>query len=86
MIEIATKSKAHRTSDGLGLSNFLEPKYSDRFDRWIDGEGDSSSFRFILKGGGLALYSSVGDPIAVVYSGDVPMSVEIGKGWKLMED
>ena len=84
VIEIATKSKLYRTADGLGLRNFLEPKYADRFDRWVDDEADPEAYRYILKGGGLALYSA-DEPIAVIYSGDVPLSTEVGRKWRVVE-
>ncbi|MDR1885957.1 MAG: tetratricopeptide repeat protein [Synergistaceae bacterium] len=81
VVEIATKSKSHRTADGLGLSNFMEPKYADRFDRWTGEAEGGSSYRYILKGGGLALYSA-DEMIAVIFSGDVPLSTESGGEWK----
>ncbi|MDR1482472.1 MAG: tetratricopeptide repeat protein [Synergistaceae bacterium] len=83
VIEMATKSKLYRTADGLGLKNFLEPRHAGRFDRWIDDE-EPAACRYILKGGGLALYSA-DEPIAVIYSGDVPLSTENGRKWRVME-
>jgi tetratricopeptide (TPR) repeat protein len=85
VIEIVTKSMAHRTSDGLGLGNFLEPKYADRFDRWVDDGEDPAAYRYILKGGGLALYST-SEPTAVIYSGDIPLSTEVGREWRAVEN
>ncbi|MDR3332873.1 MAG: tetratricopeptide repeat protein [Synergistaceae bacterium] len=84
VLEIATRSKSHRTSDGLGLGNFMDPKYSERFDRWVAGD-DEEVYRYILKGGGLALYSEDG-ATAVIYRGDVPLSTEKGRRWRLLSN
>jgi tetratricopeptide (TPR) repeat protein len=83
VIEMATKSKLYRTADGLGLKNFLEPQNADRFDRWIDDDDEPAAYRYILKGGGLALYS-IDEPIAVIYSGDIPLSTEEGRKWRVI--
>lgn len=83
LIEIVTQSTSYATADGLGLGNFREPKYSNRFTRMRDP--DAMILRYTLRGGGLAFY--VGDPMsrervrAVVYSGTFPLTEHLGASW-----
>lgn len=79
VIEIATTSTKYRTSDGLGISNFLESRYADRFIRWVDEEG--SAARYILKGGGLAFFVIGMRQSAVVYGGNMPLTEDTGYRW-----
>jgi tetratricopeptide (TPR) repeat protein len=85
VIEIATESKRHMTSDGLGLANFREVKYRDRFLRARDEVIDPPIYRYILREGGLAFYA--GDPAsadmtrAVIYAGARPMTERLDARW-----
>ncbi|GHV31480.1 hypothetical protein FACS1894167_13920 [Synergistales bacterium] len=74
MIEVTTKDTKYKTADGLGISNFTEPKYAGRFDIWEAYKDDGKVYRYILKGGGIAFYADGGDKIAVLYSGEEPLS------------
>jgi tetratricopeptide (TPR) repeat protein len=75
VIEIVTSGRKYKTTDGLGLTNFLDPKYENRFERWSADMGDAPTlYRYTLKGGGLAFYSVGGYSSAVVYSGENPLS------------
>lgn len=71
-LQIQTLSKAYRTGTGLGIANFLEPKYAGRFDRWADSDTENPGYRYILKGGGLAFYASGENRAAIVYRGEYP--------------
>jgi tetratricopeptide (TPR) repeat protein len=90
VIEIATESKKHVTSDGLGLANFREVKYRDRFLRTRDEVIDPPIYRYILREGGLAFYA--GDPVsadrtrAVVYDGAHPLTEHLDAQWRYYWD
>lgn len=83
VIEMATESQLHATSDGLGLANFRNIKYRDRFTKERDPNVDIQ--KYTLKGGGLSFY--VGDPTskdrarAVIFSGRAPLTEHIGASW-----
>jgi tetratricopeptide (TPR) repeat protein len=83
VIEISTGAETHRTSDGLGIANFLDPKYASRFDRWVDTNNAPPVHRYILREGGLAFYSGK-TPAAVVFSGEFPLSEPAGFEWEPM--
>jgi len=70
--QIQTNSQTYRTGTGLGIANFLHPKYADRFDRWTDNDTDNAGFRYIIKGGGLAFYASGENRAAIIYRGEYP--------------
>jgi tetratricopeptide (TPR) repeat protein len=74
VIEATTRDAKYKTADGLGISNFTEPKYADRFDVWEARKGDKKVYRYILKGGGVAFYADGGGKIAVLYGGGAPLS------------
>lgn len=80
VIEIATRARRHRTSDGLGVSNFMEPKHAERFRRWEDASTQPPTYRYILRDGGLAFYSGE-QPIAIIFDGDFPLSEATGHVW-----
>ncbi|MDR3255059.1 MAG: tetratricopeptide repeat protein [Synergistaceae bacterium] len=86
VIEIVTSAKKYRTSDGLGVGNFLEPKYADRFERWSAEREDSPPYyRYNMKGGGLAFYTVGDNSTAVVYDGEQPLSSADGYEWMKLE-
>ncbi len=72
VLQIQTSSKQYRTPTGLGIANFLDPKYADRFERWVDTDTEYPGYRYVLKGGGLAFYESQGNRAAIVYRGEYP--------------
>jgi tetratricopeptide (TPR) repeat protein len=86
IIEIVSSAKDFKTPDGLGVTNFKEPKYAGRFDRWVAQMEDAVTlYRYVLKEGGLAFFA-VGDlNSAVVYSGDMPLSRIDGNEWVKIE-
>ncbi|MDR3321188.1 MAG: tetratricopeptide repeat protein [Synergistaceae bacterium] len=89
VIEIVTSAKKYKTLDGLGIANFLEPKYADKFDRWRatqeSTEGSVTLFRYDLKDGGLAFYSVDGYGSAVIFYGDQPLSSVDGYEWAMQK-
>jgi tetratricopeptide (TPR) repeat protein len=86
VIEIATSAKSFRTKDGLGIANFMEPKYAGRFEKWMTRMEDATTlYRYILKGGGLAFFVAGDSSSLVVYSGDMPLSKLDGNEWKKIE-
>lgn len=70
--QIMTTSPKYRTANGLGIANFLEPKYAERFDRWLDSDTENPGRRYILRGGGLAFYASGENLAAIIYRGEYP--------------
>lgn len=70
--QITTTSPRYRTANGLGIANFLEPKYAERFDRWMDSDTENPGRRYIVRGGGLAFYASGEHRAAIVYRGEYP--------------
>jgi tetratricopeptide (TPR) repeat protein len=86
VIEISTESKQHMTSDGLGLANFREEKYRDRFLRTRDEDIDPPIYRYIIKEGGLAFYAddsaSSDGTRAVVYAGSRPLTEHLDAQWR----
>jgi Flp pilus assembly protein TadD len=86
VIEIVSSAKDFKTPDGLGVTNFKEPKYAGRFDRWMARMGDAVTlYRYILKEGGLAFFTAGNLSSAVVYSGDMPLSRSDGNEWVRIE-
>jgi hypothetical protein len=92
VIEIVTSAKKYKTSDGLGITNFLEPKNADKFDRWSTTHEDFENpevpvtlFRYSLKSGGLVFYSVGGRSSAVIFNGDQPFSSVDGYEWTMLE-
>jgi Tfp pilus assembly protein PilF len=82
VIEIVTSAKKFKTSDGIGITNFMEPKYADRFERWaVNKDGTPLLRRYMLNGGGLAFYSAGEHRSAVIHSGDKPLSNVDGYEW-----
>lgn len=85
VIEIVVIATKHSTADGLGLLNFREPKYLDRFVRVRDEDSNPYIYRYTLNDGGLAFYTGVptapNRPRAVVYSGRRPLSEYLGARW-----
>lgn len=74
VVRIEAKAEKFRTEDGLGLSNFLEPKYKERFERWTLGtENGGTDYRYIVKGGGLVFYQLDGKRTLAVYEGGSPI-------------
>ena len=76
----------YKTAEGLGIANFLDPKYKDAFVRWGDSDLQEPGFRYILKDGGLALYSSGAQRAAVVYRGELPLNDRDDSFWRRLED
>ena len=72
VLQVQTLLTKYRTQTGLGIANFMEPKYADRFDRWVDTDTEHPGYRYILKGGGLAFYSSQENRAVIVYRGEYP--------------
>ena len=86
VIERVTSGKGFKTEDGLGIANFMEPKYAGRFEKWMARVGDATTlYRYILKEGGLAFFLSGDNSSLVVYSGDMPLSRLDGSEWEKIE-
>lgn len=84
--QIESRLSRYKTAEGLGIANFLDPKYKDAFVRWGDSDLQEPGFRYILKGGGLALYSSGAQRAAVVYRGELPLNDRDDSFWRRLED
>lgn len=73
VVQIESRLDKYKTAEGLGIANFMNPKYSSEFERWADSNTESQGFRYIIKGGGAAFYSSGESRAVIVYRGELPI-------------
>ena len=85
VVQIESRLEKYKTAEGLSIGNFLNTKYSSEFDRWADSDTANQGFRYIIKGGGAAFYSSAESRAVIIYKGELPIGDTDISFWQKME-